>query len=82
MSKVVTFSKADCFYLPEPDMRGKRNAHGLSTADFRRLLSELRLRPPSQRAFLRKLLSRALATGAPINFPVVDHAVHDPVGPT
>jgi hypothetical protein len=41
-----------------------------TTADFRRLLSEMRLRPPSQRAFLRKLLKRAAVTGAPMASPV------------
>jgi len=62
-------------------MRG-RNTNGLTTEHYRRLLSELRLRPPSQRAFLRKLLSRALATGAPTHSPAVSHAVPNPVNPS
>jgi hypothetical protein len=82
MSKVITFRGTDCLSLPVPDMRTRRNAQGLSTADFRRLLSELKHRPPSQRAFLRKLLSRAIATRAPIGFPAVNHAVRDPVSPS
>jgi len=36
----------------------------LTTADYRRFLSEMRLRPLSERAFLRKLLQRAAANGA------------------
>ena len=82
MSKVITFRGTDCLTLPVPDMRTKRNALGLSTEDFRRLLSELKHRPPSQRAFLRKLLSRAIVTRAPIGFPAVNHAVRDPVSPS
>jgi hypothetical protein len=71
-----------CFHLPPPDMRKKRNAQGLSTADFRRVLTDLKHRPPTQRVFLRKLLSRAIANGTPNGFPVVHHAVPDPVVPT
>ena len=82
MSKVITFRGTDCLTLPVPDMRMRRNAQGLSTADFRRILSELKHRPPSQRAFLRKLLSRAVVTGAPNGFPAVHHAVRDPVSPS
>ena len=62
MSKVITFRGTDCLTLPVPNMGTKRNGQGLSTADYRRLFSELKLRPPSQRAFLRKLLSRAIVT--------------------
>lgn len=47
-----------------------RSARGKTTADFRRLLCEMRLRPPSQRAFLRRFLKRATLTGVPIAFPV------------
>jgi hypothetical protein len=82
MSKVIMLDEMDCLVLPAPDIRKKRNSQGLSTADFRRLLSELKQRPPSQRAFLRRLLRRAIANGAPTQFPVTNHAVHDPVGPS
>ena len=41
-----------------------------TTAEFRRLLSEMAMRPPSQRAFLRRLLQRAALTGTPAAFPV------------
>lgn len=82
MSKLIPVSSTGCLSLPEPDENKKRNLQGLSTADFRRLLTELRHRPPSQRAFLRKLLKRAIASGAPVHFPVPHHAVHNPVYPT
>jgi len=70
-----------CFHLPSLDIRKRRNALGLSTSDFRRILTDLKHRPPTQRVFLRKLLSRALANGTPNGFPVVRHAVPDPVTP-
>jgi hypothetical protein len=81
MAKTVQVYESDCFYLPEPDFGKKRNALGLSTQDFRRILSDLKHRPPTQRVFLRKLLSRAIANGQAEGFPVVSHAVPDPVSP-
>jgi hypothetical protein len=82
MPKVITLYKTGCFTLPEIDMSQKRNSLGLSTADYRRILSELKNRPPSQRAFFRKLLVRALAMSAPAHLPVTHHVVPDPVVPT
>jgi hypothetical protein len=82
MSKTTGMYEMDCFSLPVPDMAKKRNAQGLSTDDFRRLLSELKQRALSQRPFLRKLLHRAIANGAPTEFPVLSHVVPDPVGPS
>ncbi len=82
MAKTTGMYETDCFSLPVPDMTKKRNAQGLSTDDFRRLLSELKQRSPSQRLFLRKLLHRAIANGAPAEFPVPSHVVPDPVGPS
>lgn len=76
MSNVIV--GAHNFRLPAVDPRKKRNAQGLSTADFRRLLTELKHRPPSQRAFLRKPLRRAIAMGTPTHFPAVDHVVRTP----
>jgi len=78
MSNVIVIPGTESFRLPPIDPRKKRNAQGLSTSDFRRLLTQLKHRPPSQRAFLRKLLRRAIATGAPTNFPVVHHVVRTP----
>jgi hypothetical protein len=80
VSKVVLISGLE-ENSPESIAR-RRSMNGLTTEHYRRLLSELRLRPPSQRAFLRKLLCRAQATGAPAHFPVVPHAVPDPVSPS
>jgi len=81
MTQVVQSYETGCFYLAAPVPGQKRNALGLSTADFRRILCDLKHRPPTQRAFLRKLLRCAIANGAPNGFPVVHHAVPDPVGP-
>jgi hypothetical protein len=60
---------------PQPTLRG------WTTDDCRRLLTDLKLRPPTQRDFLRKLLQRAAATRASINFPVTSLVVRDPVVP-
>jgi len=82
MSNLIELEKTDCLTLPVPDRFKKRNAQGLSTNDFRRILTDLKHRPPSQRAFLRELLSRAIATGAPTHFPEVSHVVPDPEVPS
>jgi hypothetical protein len=81
MAKLIAFCGTDCLSLPEQEKNKKRNPQGLTTADFRRLLSEMRRRPPSERAFLRKLLKRAIASGDPVNFPVTDHVVGNPISP-
>jgi hypothetical protein len=81
MAKVLEAHEADCFFLPAPDCGSRRNALGLSTADFRRILCNLEHRPPTHRVFLRKLLRRALANGQANAIPVVHHAVPDPVSP-
>jgi hypothetical protein len=78
----MEFDNMDCFFLPAPDWSKKRNAQGLSTEDFRQILSDLRQRPTSQSAFLRKLLQRAIANGASTKFPVTNLAVPDPVSPS
>jgi hypothetical protein len=82
MSKVDTIFGAAPPSLPGPGNINRQNAHGLTTSDYRRRLSELRLRPPSQRALLRKLLNRALFTGAHTEFPVTNRAVPYPVSPS
>jgi hypothetical protein len=74
MSKVIAISSREHFLAQS----GKDRKYPLdirTTADYRRMLSELRLRPPSQRAFLRKLLTRAMPM-APKQFPVATHVVH------
>jgi hypothetical protein len=82
MSKLYASFGTDCLSLPATDGSGKRNAQGLSTGDLRRLLCELKLRPPSQRIFLRMLLRRALTTGALTQFLVPNRVVHDPASPS
>ena len=82
MAKLNTIPGA--LYLPLPELsKSKRQfSRNLTTADYRRILSELKLRPPTQRAFLRKLLTRALATGALNDLPAPNHVVDDPVVPS
>jgi hypothetical protein len=82
MTKEITRQQTDCFSLPALGVHGRRNALGLSAADFRRISTDLKSRPPSQRTFLRKLLRRAIANGAPTQFPVTNHAVGVPVMPS
>ena len=69
MSKVIEFSQMHLLSDPEvswvPGVPARR-----TTAHYRKLLSEMRLRPASERAFLRKLLKRAAANGVIIDFPV------------
>jgi hypothetical protein len=80
MSKVIAFSSSERF-LPQGS-KGRKCYHmALTTADYRRMLSELKLPPPSQRAFLRKLLTRATLT-APKQFPVATHVVHNLAAPS
>jgi hypothetical protein len=81
MTKFIESYETGCFYLPAPGSGPKRNALGLSTADFRRILCDLKHRPPTQRVFLRRLLRRAIANGQSNGFPVVHHAVPDPISP-
>lgn len=55
---------------------------GFRTADYRRRLSDMRMRPPSQQTFLKKLLKRAAITGAVLEFPATTHASLNPVDHT
>jgi hypothetical protein len=67
MSKVISISEASRFSPASSKPRTKRNSCHKTTADYRRLLSELQLRPLSQRAFLRKFLKRATAAGIQVS---------------
>jgi hypothetical protein len=82
MSKAITRSGGNLLAFSVETKNGKRNPHTLTTADYRRLLSELRLRPPSQRAFLRKLLNRAFANSERAEFLEASRVVNDPAGPS
>jgi len=82
VSNVVSISGSQQNESPELVVARRRNVNGLATEHDRSLLKELKLRPPSERAFLRKLLSRAIATGSPTHFPAITHAVFDPVSPS
>jgi hypothetical protein len=59
---------------PENHLRPR---HGLKTADFRRLLSDLKRRPLNEREFLRKLLKRAAAAKASKEFPATNLTIPD-----
>lgn len=54
-----------------------RTRFGLKTADFRRLLSDLKRRPLNEREFLRKLLKRAVAAKASKEFPATNLTIPD-----
>lgn len=70
MSKVIDFSQA-CGFICAPEACVSRRANRVrTTRDYRRLLADLRLRPSSQRPFLRRFLKRAAANGVTIEFPV------------
>jgi len=74
MSKVIAIPSPE--HLLAVTGKVRKYPHAVrTTGDYRRMLSELRLRPPSQREFLRKLLTRALPAG-PKQFPVVTLVVH------
>lgn len=82
MSKVIAISDADELRLPEKNKNRKRNSQGLTTSDYPRFLSKVSLRPPTHRAFLRKLLIRAITPGATKGLPVANPVVVSPVDPT
>lgn len=80
MSKVIAVYISEGL-LPQSG-KGRKCSHiVLTTADYRRMLSELKLRLPSQRAFLRKLLTRA-TIAAPKQFPVAAHVVPNLAAPS
>ena len=70
MGKVIVMPSPSSNALPTRTPDAKRNHIGMTTADFRRFLGNLQLQPPSHRAFLRKLLRRALAAHGADRFPV------------
>jgi hypothetical protein len=82
MSRVIAISGSGRLYLPEYGKHKIRSLQGHSTAEIRRLLSDLSLRPHSHGTVLRRLLRRALAAGPAKELPVTNHAVPDPVGPS
>jgi len=73
MCKVIEISRAASFSSAHPV-----RSHIKTTADYRRLLSDMRTRPLNQRAFLRKLLQRAIANGVRSEFLIAISAVATP----
>jgi len=67
---VIPAAKTTQNSQPKRACNGREDMRLSSTADYRRLLSDLKLRPASQRAFLRKLLRRAAMNSALYDFPV------------
>ena len=82
MSKLIPITDASRFCPDRSGLPGRTKRPAFRTVDYRRMLTEMRLRPPSQRAFLKKLLKRAALTGAAQEFPVTLHAVGNPVDHT
>ena len=78
MSNVIAISETRKILWLEEVSSAKRVAHGKSTTDFRRLLSEMRMRPANQRAILRRMLKRAAMNGVLMTFPVAVPAVSTP----
>jgi len=74
MSNVIVIADPNAA-RPKRTQGPRRNGHAHSTADFRRMLSDLKLRPPTQRAFLRRLLQRAAMHGAAHDFLAATPAV-------
>ena len=78
MSKVISISQMSRYSAASLKTVAMQKSRSMNTDDYRRLLSELQLLPPSQRAFLRKFLKRAAASGMPVTFPVTTLAVVTP----
>lgn len=81
MTKLAVVPGVPSLGSTEAPARRARSCRGLKSADFRRLLSDLKRRPANEREFLRKLLKRAAAAKASIDFPVAnlpnsDHAAN------
>jgi hypothetical protein len=75
MSKLISITHASRFAPDRSGLPTRINRTAFRTADYRKMLSEMRMRPPSQRAFLKKLLKRAALAGVSYEFPVTNHAV-------
>jgi hypothetical protein len=82
MSKLISITDASRFHPAGSGFEAPAKRAGFRTAAYRKMLSEMRMRPPSQRAFLKKLLQRAALTAAINEFPVPNHAVLNPVDHT
>jgi len=74
MNKLVSITDASRFAPDRSGLPGRIKRATVRTVDYRKMLSEMRQRPPSRRAFLRKLLKRAALIGATHEFPVANHA--------
>ena len=75
MSNLIPNTDASRSHRPGTGLQAPPKHSGLRTADYRRLLSDMRMRPLSQHAFLKRLLKRAVLTGQGHEFPVTNHAV-------
>jgi hypothetical protein len=82
MSKLIAITEASRFNQTSSGLHERAKHAGFHTADYRRMLSAMRWRPPSQRAFLKKLLKRAAVSGAALEFPVTTHVALNPVDHT
>ncbi len=79
MNKLLLVTDASPFAPERSGLPGGVKRIEFTIDGYRRLLSEMRVRPLSQRVFLQKLLRRAVLNGAIREFPVPNHARPDPV---
>jgi hypothetical protein len=82
MSQLIAITDASRFKQTRSGLHERAKRAGFRTADYRRMLSEIRMRPPSQRTFLKKLLKRAAITSAVLEFPATTHASLNPADHT
>jgi hypothetical protein len=82
MSMLIPITDASRFNQTGSGLHERVKRAGFRTAYYRRMLSEMRMRPPSQRLFLKRLSKRAAITGAALEFPVTTHVSLNPVDHT
>ena len=75
MNHLIPITDASRLHQSGSGLQAPAKRAAFRTSDYRRMLCEMRLRLPSQRVFLKKLLKRALVNGTAQEFPVVNHAV-------
>jgi hypothetical protein len=68
-SDLITITNASRF-CPGSNVQDRSKRTAVRIEDYRKLLSEMRIRPPFQRAFRKKLLKRAVLSRATYDFPV------------
>jgi len=75
MSRLIFITDASRSALDRSGLPERAKRAAFRTSDYRKLLSDMRMRPPSQKEFLKKLLKRAALSSAAHEFPAANHAV-------